>query len=367
MKKAVLCVLSALMIFTGGCTNKSEHPEIIQKEMQSLAFDNVIAIGIASNFMQALSIGDVEGMRSVSTPELSDGLHVNLDDSIKVTGVRMEESTQKGIKGLYKYTVAKSKEGSTLSSLETYYLNVSKEDGEYRVSSCKSVPQYEVFKEGTQLKMRKDDNVEINNVIKMRNVPNAAYSKSNKGDIDKLLVPTNDYGVVGISFTGQKVAATTVDANSVKSYICLIDVDDAKATIGQNTGQGGESNGEEASTKEEQDDKDKLIGKKITTLDIYKDAKVANFMFSKDDAYVAVNYDTVNGVRRFKFYQSRGDLVDLKLEETFNEDEYNLVYKDCKDNYVYFEVTGVKRATEVVQNLIGSYKISTKDFKLTKL
>lgn len=365
MKKALLCAISVLMIFTGGCATKSNHSEVVQQEMQSLAFDNVIAVGISTNFMQALSIGDVEGMRSISTKDLSEGLYVNLDDSIKVTGVRMEESTQKGIKGLYKYTVSKTKEGSTLAYLETYYLNVSKEDGEYKVSSCKSVPQYEIFKEGTQLKMRKEDSVEINNVIKMRNIPTAAYSKINEGDVDKILVPTNDYGVVGISFTGQKVAATTIDG--VKSYICLIDVDDAKATIGQSTGQGGEGSGEEASTQGEKEDKDKLIGKKITTLDLYTDAKVANFMFSKDDAYVAVNYNTVNGVRRFKFYQSKGDIVDLKLEETFNDDDYNLVYKDCKDNYVYFSVTGVKNATGVVQNLLGSYKISTKDFKLIKL
>lgn len=360
MRRAVLCVLLALMILNGGCTTQSEHSESIQQGIQTLAFDNVIAIGIASNFMQALSIGDVEGMRSISTSDLKEGLFVNLDDSIKVTGVRMEESTQKGVKGLYKYTVAKTKEGSTLSYLETYYLNVSKEEGEYRVSSCKSIPQYEVFKEGTQLKMRKEDNVEINNVIKMRNIPSAAYSKSNKGDIDKLVVPTKDYGVAGISFAGQKVAVTTIDG--VKSYICVIDVDDAQATSGEPQGEG-----EEASTKEEKDDKDKLIGKKVTTLDIYKDAQVANFMFSKDDAYVAVNYDTTNGVRRFKFYESKGNLVDLNLEETFNEEDYNLIYKDCKNNYVYFQVTGVKNAKEVVQSLIGSYKISTKDFKLTKL
>lgn len=360
MKKALICVLSALMIFTTGCANRSEHSGNIEQEIQSLSFDNIIAIGVATNFMQALSIGDVEGMRSIATKDLSEGLYVNLDDSIKVTGIRMEESTQKGIKGLYKYTVAKAREGSTLSYLETYYLNVSKDDGEYRVSSCKSVPQYEVFKEGTQLKMRKEDNVEINNVIKMKNIPTAAYSKSNKGDVDKLLVPTNDYGVVGISFAGQKVAVTTVDGT--KSYICLVAVDDAKATSGQPQGEG-----EEASTTEEKDDKDKLIGKKITTLDIYSDAKVANFMFSKDDAYVSVNYDTANGVRRFKFYESNGDFIDLKLEETFNKEDYNLLYKDCKDNYVYFEATGVKNATGVVQNLLGSYKISTKDFKLLKL
>lgn len=371
MKKFIIGVLSFLMIFTCGCASEKET-EQQKQEVINLSFDNNISSSIADTYMDAFVIGDVSGMKSLGTETFQKGFDGEINKNIKVLGVRQEEANQNGLSALYEYTVIKALENEPRAYLQSYYLKVKKQDNSYKVESAEAIPQYEVFREGTELKIRKDNDVEIGNLMIMKNLPDVAYSKSDSGDTVMLKVPNKDYGTIGISYTGQNVAISTTDGE--RSYVGVIEVDESAQTSaksssqpsnqGSNQGQGNQS------SSENQGEKiyfDKLVGKSISTIDIYSNVVIKNIIFSKDDSYIAVIYDNENSVTKFKFYKATGDIIGLNLDSVFAQDKYNLIYKDYKDNEVYFDVTGASGAQGIAESILGSYKVSTKDFKITKL
>lgn len=363
--KKLLFVILILTIFVTGCTfNNRRDTNNGENEVDTLSFDNDIASGISRNYMSAMAIGDMKGMRELASADLAKGLTLQPDNTFKITGIRLEETSQKGLNAVYKYTVSKGKIGEPVASLEHYYVKVKKDNDEYKVSSVKSVLLYEVFKVEKHLKIRTDDNVEVNNITKLKNLPNLVYPKQNKGDIAKISVPKDDYGSIGISFTGHKVGISTTKEND--TYVCIIEIDDAIPTDTKGGNIDKNENKESNNIEDLLEDEDKLVGKKIVTLDVYSNVKVTSLMFTSDDTHIAVNYNK-GGVNRFDFFESNGDLIDLKLKNIFAEDKYHLMFRDYKDQEIFFSIEGVKDADGVDQSLIGSYKISIKDFKLTKL
>lgn len=364
MKKLLFILLISALFITGCTLNNRSDTNNEKDEVNILSFDNDIASGISRNYMAAMAIGDMKGMRELASSDLAKGLILQPDNTFKITGIRLEETSQKGLNAVYKYIVSKGKIGEPLASLENYYVKVKKDNDEYKVSSVKSVLLYEVFKVENHLKIRTDDNVEVNNITKLKNIPSQIYPKNNKGDIAKISVPKDDYGAVGISFTGHKIGVSTTKGND--TYVCIIEVDDAIPTITKGGSIDKSDNKDSKNIEELLEDEDKLVGKKIVTLDIYENIKVTSLMFTSDDTHIAVNYNK-NNVNRFDFFESNGDLIDLKLKNIFAEDKYHLMFRDYKDQEVFFSIEGVKDADGVDQSLIGSYKMSIKDFKLTKL
>ncbi len=368
MKKIIIGILSFLMLLTCGCASKKETEEQKQ-EVINLSFDNNISSNIADTYMDAFVIGDVSGMKSLGTETFQKGFDGEINKNIKVLGIRQEEANQNGLSALYEYTIIKALENEPRAYLQSYYLKIKKDDNSYKVESAQAIPKYEVFRDGEELKIRKDNDVEIGNLMIMKNLPNVAYSKNDSGDTVMLKVPNKDYGAIGISYTGQHVAISTTDGE--RSYVGVIEVDESVSTVAQSSSQGSQNSsqgqGTQSSSQGEEIYFDKLVGKSINTIDIYSNVVVKNIIFSKDDAYIAVVYNNENSVTKFKFYKVSGDIVGLNLDSVFAQDKYNLIYRDYKDNEVYFDVTGAKGAEGIVENLLGSYKISTKDFKISKL
>lgn len=376
MKKFIIGMLSFLMIFTCGCYRSEQETAEQREEIINLSFDNNIASSIADTYMNAFAIGDVKGMKSLGSQEFQKGFDGEINTNVEVLGIRQENSNQNGLSALYEYTIIKAMKNEPRAYLQSYYLTIGKENDTYKVESTKAVSQYEVFRERDQLKIRKEDEVEIANIMLMKNLPDAVYSQSDSGDVVMLKVPNKEYGPVGISFTGQNVALSTTDGLS--TYVGIVEIDESTQTATQSSsgqsGSQGQSQGSGSSSGASQDKNqgepiyfDKLVGKSISTIDIYSNISLKNIVFSKDDSYIAVNYENENSVTRFKFYKVTGDIVALDLDSTFSPNKYNLIYKDYKDDEVYFDVTGVKNAEGIVEKLLGSYKISTKDFKINKL
>lgn len=373
MRNLIIGILSFLMIFTCGCASQKETEEQKQ-EVINLSFDNNISSSIADTYMNAFAIGDVTGMKSLGTETFQKGFDGELNKNIKVLGIRQEEANQNGLSALYEYTVIKALETEPRAYLQTYYLKVKKDDNLYKVESATAIPKYEIFREGEELKIRKDNDVEIGNLMIMKNLPDVAYSKSDSGDIVMLKVPNKDYGPIGISYTGQNVAISTTDGD--RSYVGVVEVDETVNTVaqsssqgsqGSNQGQGAQGSSQNHENQGEEIYFDKLVGKNIDTIDVYSNVVLKNIIFSKDDSYVAVIYDNENSVTKFKFYKVSGEIVGLNLDSIFAQNKYNLIYRDYKDNEVYFDVTGARGAEGIVESLLGSYKVSTKDFKVSKL
>lgn len=374
MKRLITYILSFSIFFLCGCYKADGLTERQKQEVAKLSFDNNISSNIVDTYMQAFENGDIEGMKSLGTDNFQKNFDDKLNKDVKVLGIRQESLSQNGLSALYEYTIIKAMENEPRTYLQNYYVKVSKEDDAYKVESAKAVPQFEVFREGSQLKIRKEDEVEIGNVMLMKNLPNVAYTKNDSGDTVMLKVPNDKYGPIGISYTGQKVAISTID--NEKSYVGVIEIDEAAQTVAEGGLSQGSSNedGESRSGEEDKDKNqgervyfDKLVGKNIKTIDIYNNVTLKTIVFSKDDAYVVVTYSDENDVTKFKFYRVNGEAVQLNLDSVFAPNKYNLIYKDYKDNEVYFDVTKVNNTGEIEENLLGSYKVSTKDFKINKL
>lgn len=360
IKKWFCAFLGLFMFLSIGCrTNlgSSENAEDFKKSVKSIYFNNEFAMSIADKYMEAFKEQDLNTIKALSAREIDKNIIIEPSGEIKVTGIKEEGVSQMGGKAMFKYDVTRAKEGEPKAYLEEYYLEIDKTpEEEYKVSMFKAVPKYNIFKEKEKLKIRKDDDVEINTLIELKNIPDRAYPKVNVIDIAKVDVPKDEFSAVGLSFTGEKVAISTYSGNN--SYIGVVEIEDAEGTAAEE--------GKDEGDKKEGDDKSKTVGKKIVTLDVLQGARITNLNFSDDDGYVVVNYKKDNS-RRFKVYQSNGDIVALELDDIFSETAYNLVYKKIQDNNIILDVTPVDGSSEADNTLTGKYKISLKDFKLQKL
>lgn len=359
IKKGLCTFLVAFIFVFIGCKGnlgKSNDTEEFKKSVESIYFNNELAMSIADKYMGAFKVNDLKEIKALSTDEIDENIIIKPNGEVNVTGIKEEGVSQMGGRAMVKYEVTRAKEGEPKAYLEEYYLEVDKTlEEEYKVSKFKAVSKYDIFGENDKLKIRKDDDVEINTLIELKSIPDRVYPKVNVIDIAREDVPKDKFSTVGLSFTGEKVAISTYSKND--SYIGVVDIEDSKSTSGEE----GQSEG-----KEKEEDKSKTIGKKIVTLDILEGAKISSLNFSDDDGYVVVNYDK-NNARRFKVYQSSGAIVALELDDIFSESAYNLIYEKIKDNSIFLDVTTVQGSTGTDNTLTGKYKISLKDFKLQKL
>lgn len=361
MRKKLICIFFSLITFLSvGCRSNNsgyKSEEEFNKSVKSIYFNNEYAMGVAKKYMEALKSSDLNTIRGLSIEEIDENIIIPPSGEVVVTGIKEDGVSQMGGKAVFKYDVTRAKDGEPRAYLEEYYLEIDKTpDEEYKVSMLKAVQKCNIFKENEKLKIRKEDDVKINTLIELDNIPDRAYPKVNVIDIAKVDVPKDDFSAIGLSFTGEKVAISTYSGN--KSYIGVVDVEDSKST--------STKEGEDEGKKEKKDDNDKIVGKKIVTLDILEGASIKSLNFSDDEGYIVVNYEK-DGARRFKVYKSGGDIVALELDDIFSEKAYNLVYEKIQDNSIMMEVIPLESGEKTDAGLTGKYKISLKDFKLQKL
>lgn len=356
-KKIGLYLFLTSLFFLVGCngvqSNIKESKEL-KESVKSIYFDNKIAVEVAKEYINAIKENNIEKIKELSNEDIDKNIIVIPNKEYEIIGIKQISTAQMGNKTMFKFNITRSKKDEPKASLEEYYLEVMKtKEGNYKVSKLKSRELYNVFSNKDKLKIRKDDEVEINTLIDLKSIPNKIYPKVNVIDIAKVDVPKEKFSVLEISFSGDKVAISTY--KNEDSYIGVVEVEDAKETLVKE----GEEEGKE------EKDSNKLIGKKITSLDVLRGSKITSLHFSEDDGYVIVNYIKENN-NRFKVYKSSGEIVYLELDDIFNEEEYNLIYERIEDNNIIMNVTKASK-NNGESNLTGRYKISLKDFKLKKL
>lgn len=359
-------IIGSLFLFTGcnSIKNKVNNDKDLKESAKSIYFNNKIANSVAEDYMEALKNEDLDKIKNLSYKDIEKNIAISPSKDLEITGIKKAGVDQLGNRTIFKFYVTKTKKGEPKASLEQYYLEVKKtEDGEYKISELKSSDLYDIFldKNKDKLKIRKDDEVEINTLIDLKSVPDKIYPKANVIDIAKVDVPKDSFSALEISFSGEKVAISTYKDGD--SYIGVLDVDDAKEASSK---EGESEGGKDEGGKDDKKDDDKTLGKKITSLDILTGCKISSLNFSDDDGYVVANY--IKGdITRFKVYKNDGSIVSLRLDDIFAEDEYNLIYEKIKDNNIIMHVTPKVNSGNNGSDLIGRYKISLKDFKLEKL
>lgn len=359
-KNLVLSLLLPSLFFLIGCRGiKEENKENkeVKERVQSIYFDNSIAIEVAKEYMEALKDNNIDKIKVLSDKDIEKSIKVLPNKSCKIGGIKLISTAQMGNKTLFKFNITRNRIGEPNSTLEEYYLEVMKnKEGEYKVSKLKSKELYEVFLEGDRLKLRKDNEVSLGNLIDLKSLPDKIYPKVNLIDITKVSVPKEKFSPLEISFSGDKVAISTLGGED--SYIGIVEVQDSKETLAKE--------GEEGEEEVKEEKEDKNVGKNIVSLDVLKGCKVSSLNFSGDDLYLIVNY-IKGGATRFKIYETSGNIISLDLEDKFSEEEYNVIYEKIKNNEIIINVTKILEEKNDESDLTGRYKISLKDFKLEKL
>ena len=339
-------------------------------------FDYVKSEQLANQYIDYLSKNDFTNLRRVSTPELNGN---NKDVEKKgnpITSYKKRDTKETGKNIYYMYRVVKSSPNNPNGSLDNYAVKIDKsESGEYQIDDVQSSTELEVYSQDSFLRVKYRDDVRGYLLMRLSNFPREIYPKINKAPIYKENINPKEFGVSSIAYEGKKVAVTGKDGD--KTILGILEVDEeekkkASGEVGDSSGVGaGGGSGAGGGTSSGAETAGMLetpIGKKFVTLDIYTDKKVDSMIFGKDEENIIVQHSDKSGRKGINIYKANsGDAVDIKFDENFPKNMYNLIVKNGNDYKLYSKVEPIDGVKGVRQDVLGEYSVGLKDSKIEKL
>lgn len=176
-------------------------------------------------------------------------------------------------------------------------------------------------------------------------------------------MPNNNFGKVVLGFTGKKVAISTIDDKN--SYICIAYIDDTLMNGGTDV---VDLNSDSQSSQiggEIQDAFEKPVASKVISVDLINNSEIDDFIFSKEDDNLAVNFRDQNGLSRLNIYKAEdGKAVDTKFNEIFKPEIYNIKAQYFDDDKVIFDVF---KSDSTTDETTGKYSLDLKSNEMIKL
>ena len=175
-------------------------------------------------------------------------------------------------------------------------------------------------------------------------------------------VPNNNFGKVVLGFTGQKIAISTVDDKS--AFICIAYIDNTLMQNGtDDISSSTTSQGSQIS--ELQEVLEKPITSKVVPVDLLNNVQIENFIFSKEDDNIAVNYKNQAGIERLNIYKADdGTMIDAKLDDVFNKNIYNVKAGYFDEDRLMFDVY---KSDDTTDDVTGKYSFNMKSEEMIKL
>lgn len=336
--------------------------------------ENVFDIKIASNlidvYMKALMKEDYEGARKMYSKELQKNSKEMNGNELKIKGYSIEETSEIGKTGLFKMKVARTNLDKLAAVLDNMTIKVIKEEQNYKIDDIKNETEKEAFNESNTIRIRSKNNISTNLLIDSASLPQYVFSKDDKANIYKQVVPRTSFGVMSFGYQGDKAAITAYDKDS---YIGIIKIDESLATQGgsdQGGGSsGGQGKGDQGKGGQGQMAREKPIGKEMINLDLLKDTKVEFVTFSMGEKNVVVQYSKANLGKCIRVYSSdSGELVPVKFEEKYPYGKVEIIFSSFDKEVMNYEVTAKNASDKSLQDVVGKYQLSLKkDYKIKKL
>jgi hypothetical protein len=359
----VIIVLFTHSIFVGCTSNKKEDSSSESTEN----FDMKAASNVADTYMKYLIKEDIENSKKFYSKELIKDSASEENKYLKIFGYNLTDTSEVGKSGIFKMKVSRSDITKSFGSLDEYSIKIGKEGSDYKINETNNTVQKEAFVEGDQIRLRNKNNVSTNLIIDLGSIPNYAFSKDDKTNIDKISVPKTKFGIINFAYGGDNLAIITEDKDS---YIAIIKIDESLAVQSdsgnqQNGGAGG-NNGSQAPGGSQS--KEKPIGKEITTLDLLKDSKVDFMNFSPEEKHIVVQYTKPGIGHCLRVYKmDGGDLIPFKFEEKYPLDKVDVVFSSYDKEALNFHIIPKKSGDKSVADIIGKWQLSLKDFKEKKM
>ncbi|MDW8801655.1 hypothetical protein P8V03_10875 [Clostridium sp. A1-XYC3] len=363
----IIVIIFVSCAFVGCKSNKKE-----QAKESTETFDMKAATNVTETYMKYLMKGDIENSKKFYSKELLKSSAPEENKSLKIFGYNLSDTSEVGKSGVFKLRVSRSDVTKPFASLDEYSIKISKEDTDYKINETNNNVQKEAFIEGDQIRLRNKNNVSTNLVIDLGSIPNFAFSKDDKSNIDKIPVPRAKFSIINFAYGGDNLALATEDKDS---YIALIKIDESLAVQSDKGGggdeQGGGGNGGGAKAGQDtggSKTKEKPIGKEITTLDLLRDSRVELISFSPEEKHVTVQYTKPGVGHCIRIYKmDGGDMIPFKFEEKYPLDKVDVVISSYDKDTINYDVIPKKAGDKTVNNIIGKWQLSLKDFKEKKM
>lgn len=358
-KKLLISIITTLVmsIMLIGCVNKK-----VENRAEINLFNQKKALDVAKNYLEYIQDGDLESAQKLYTEELaSKNKDTNLGES-KINSFITEDLIESGDGAYVIFDVVRSLGTGPQCDLDNIIIKVVKIESEYKIEGVSAKNTAHIFEQNDSLRMVEENGSKSDLIITLSNMPKDVYIKDGKVMLNKEIAVNKEFGRVALSYTGEKIAITTKGDSGV--FICSADIERSKETQGSVT----DSDSEDIKGDNIKDLLDKPIAQKITPIDIIKDIEINNISFSELENELIVEYSEKLGYKRVNIYKvSDGEKLDLKLDEIFPKEKYDLSLKGLEKKIVFIDVSVRAGATGVRNEVLGKYKIDLNKLSITKI
>ncbi|WP_251860642.1 head-tail adaptor protein [Clostridium sp. Marseille-Q2269] len=369
-KKIIMFLIFTITISLLGCKKDKEDDKVVND------FDIKIATNLLDSYMNCLIEENMEGAQKLYSKKLKKDAIKKENSDVKIKGYTTDEVNEVGKSALFITKVVSVNVKKPYTCVEEYKIKVSKEENEYKIDEININMDKEAFTKRNKIRYRNKNNVKTQLVINPSTIPDYIYSKDDKANIEKLVVPKKHIGPMTFSYSENFITITTYDKDS---YIGIITIDEAKAVQGgQEDGneQGGgdsgggssEGGGGEQGADMVEDAVEKPIGKEISSLDLLKESKVDFMVFSPDEKFIAVQYETSDKTKNIRMYRAdSSEIIPFKMEDKFPLNKVNVTVSSFDTDSIIFNVAGKDNNNKNLSEFIGKWKLDLKDFNVKKM
>lgn len=357
VKKVLCSILILIVSMLIGC-NKVEKEESVALDL----FDVFRGRDLAISYLINIRKGDISKANESCDKELLNK-NVNLVEGVSnITSFQLDKTIASSDFAYYIFNVIRDSNIEPKSDLESYTIKVNRNGENYIIGEIKAESQRELYIKNNSLRIIGEKGGKSSLVISLNNIPKDTYLRANEIMLYKEKVPNNSFGKVVLGFTGEKIAISTIDDKN--SFICIAYIDETLMKGGVDVvSQDTES--QSSSLNELQEILEKPVTSKVVAVDLLNNSKIEDFIFSKEDDNLAVNYKDENGVNTLNIYKAGdGEKLDTKFEEIFNKDIYNIKAQYFDESKIIFDVY---RSDSSTDDIVGKYSMNLKTSEMIKL
>lgn len=359
--KNIKVILSTILILIinlfVGCSNINE-----KKEEKLDLFDVFKGKDLAINYLINIRNGDISSAVNNCESEILES-NINLSEGVSnITGFQLNRAIANSQFAYYIFNVIRDSNIEPKSDLEEYTIKVNRNDDNYIISDIKSKSQRELYIKNNAIRIIGEKGGKSSLVISLNNIPKDTYLRENKIMLYKEKVPNNSFGKVVLGFTGKKIAISAIDDKN--SYICIAYIDDTLMKSGSDIVDLN-NNSSLALSEGLQEALEKPVTSKVVSVDLLNNCKIDDFIFSKEDDNLAVNYKNEKGLNRLNIYKAEdGEAINTKFKDIFNEYIYNIKADYFVDNKVIFDVF---KSDQSIDEMTGKYSLDLTNEEMIKL
>lgn len=356
--KKVLNILMFFIIVGLISCAKTQESKVQQLDL----FDSLKGQELAKEYFINIRSGDIDKANTLCDKELIDK-NKNISQGVSsITGFQLDKSIIGSDFAYFIFNVIRDSSTEPKSDLENYIVKVGREKDKYSITEIKAKEQRQLYIKENALRIIGEKGGKSSLVITLNNIPKDTYLRDNELMLYKEKVPNNSFGKVVLGFTGEKIAVST--KNDTDSYICIVYIDDTLMQSGADEVSPGTPS-QSASVATIQEVLEKPVSRKVVSVDLLNNSNIEDFIFSKEDDNLAVNYKNSVGIDRVNLYKAEdGTIINTNFNNSFPDDIYNVKAKYFDDDNL---IISVYKNDSSKDDTTGEYSLNIKSKEMNKL